>query len=59
VELRLYDLAGRLVREWRPGRLAAGLHELPVSGVGLASGLYLCHAQAGGAGATLRLLLLR
>jgi hypothetical protein len=45
VRVRVYDLAGRLVRQMLDGRLAAGFHEVPIDGLGsrgerLASGVY-------------------
>ena len=59
VELLLFDLGGRLVRELRPGRQSAGVHEFRLEGDGLASGIYLCQVRAGEERATLRLLLMR
>jgi len=58
--LRLYDLAGRLVRELDPGWLAAGTQRLVVDGSDLASGLYLVRLDvADGPARSARLLLLK
>jgi Secretion system C-terminal sorting domain len=48
VELRLYDLSGKLVSVIAEGEQEAGVNLLPVSGENLSSGVYFCTLQAAG-----------
>jgi hypothetical protein len=60
---RLYDVAGRRIREWQATGLAAGTHQMPLraeaGGKRLASGIYLLRVQAAGQTADTRLVLLK
>lgn len=47
VNLAVFDLAGRLVWEYRPGTLAAGEHRVAFDGSNLPSGTYLTRLSAG------------
>lgn len=64
VRIRIYDVAGRLVRQLLDDRLPAGRHGTPWDGRGddgqaVASGAYLARVEAGGAVQTTRLALIR
>ena len=59
VRLRLYDSAGRLVREVVDGVLPAGEHVARVDGTALASGLYFLRLEALGQQAVRKCLLLK
>ncbi len=64
VEARLYDLAGRLVRDLTPGELPAGDHEIVwdgrlAAGKSAAAGVYLLEVTGHGARLTQRLVLAR
>ncbi|MDD5088330.1 MAG: choice-of-anchor D domain-containing protein [bacterium] len=48
VNLDVFDVNGRLVRELRPGNLAAGSHTVEFNGANLPSGVYLYRFSAGG-----------
>lgn len=48
VQMALYDMAGRLVRQLEAGRLPAGTHPVEIDGRDLSSGTYLLRAEAGG-----------
>ena len=64
VELRIYDVRGRLVRTLDPGVLEAGAHSLQWNGLNdtgnaAVSGVYICRCEAGGTVALDRMVLLR
>jgi hypothetical protein len=59
VSLRVFDLAGRLVRELVDGPRPAGSHEVLFDGSGLASGVYLAELRAGERVETRKMLLLK
>ncbi len=45
--LRMFDAMGRVVREWTPGELAAGTHEMDASLQDLPNGAYIFRLEAG------------
>jgi hypothetical protein len=47
VAVSLYDLSGRLTREFDTGTFAAGNHALDFNGKGLSNGMYILGVQAG------------
>ncbi len=50
VHIQLVDITGRLARvAYRESQMEAGVHQIPVNGAGLASGVYECRIVAGGA----------
>ncbi|MBD3165485.1 T9SS type A sorting domain-containing protein [bacterium] len=55
----VYDLLGREVRELQRGELQAGRHEVLFDGTGLASGVYIVRADAGGASAARKIVLMK
>ena len=57
VTIRLYDVAGREVRNLADAEYGAGWHELRIDSRGLPSGVYLCRLTAGGFTASRRLIL--
>lgn len=57
--LVVYDVTGRAVRELYQGRLAAGAHQMPFMGNGLASGTYLVRLETPTHSATQKALLLK
>ena len=64
VQLRIYDLSGRLVRTLDSGWRSGGLHALPwdgrdKAGHALGGGIYFCRVTAGSFAATRRLVLAR
>jgi hypothetical protein len=64
VEIRLYDVSGRLVRELGSGRFGAGIHSVRWDGRDgegrpVSSGVYFCRMKTGVYSATSRLVLLR
>lgn len=58
VRLELADLLGRRVAVLADAVLSAGEHRIPVSGEGLAGGVYLCRAVVGGVVAAAQKLVL-
>ncbi|RJP78519.1 MAG: M28 family peptidase [Candidatus Zixiibacteriota bacterium] len=59
VQLRVYDTAGRLVRELAGGWREAGVHEVTFDASGLPSGLYLCRLQADDFSAVQKMVLVK
>ncbi|MCP4545610.1 MAG: hypothetical protein GY835_03960, partial [bacterium] len=65
VDLRIFDLGGRLVRTLRSGeQMAAGAHAVVWNGrddqgQSLASGLYFCRLEAAGMSETRKMALLK
>ncbi len=60
VNLRVYDIAGRLVKTLvDQERMAAGDHRFTFDAAGLPSGIYLCRLRAGEQSALQKLVLLR
>lgn len=59
VTIRLYDVAGRIVRTLLDGQAEPGFHEVHLSSLGLPSGVYFCRMQAEGFAKTRRLVLMR
>jgi len=59
VVVKIYDLRGRLVETLADAVLPAGRTVLPFDGTGLASGAYLCVADAPGGSASRRLMLVK
>jgi hypothetical protein len=64
VQLRIYDLSGRLVRTLDSGRRVGGIHEATwdgrdAAGHALGGGIYFCRVTAGTYAATRRLVLAR
>ena len=59
VDLRLYDVAGREIRQLEAGRREAGQHELALSAQELASGLYLLRLTTPGRSETAKFTLVR
>jgi hypothetical protein len=47
VSLTLYDISGRRIRTLAAGTLPAGVHQAPLSGDGLAPGVYYYRLEAG------------
>ena len=58
-KLQVFDLLGRLVATPVDGYHRAGVHTVRFDGTGLASGMYICRLESGGAVATHRLALLK
>jgi hypothetical protein len=59
VTLRVFDLAGRLVRELVNGPRAAGPHQVVFDGRGLASGVYVYELRAGQTSTSRKMLLIQ
>jgi hypothetical protein len=59
VSLRVYDTTGRLVSTLIEGWEQSGQHAVTFEGSSLASGVYLCHLQAGENTAAIKLVLLK
>ena len=59
VELKVYDVTGRLVRTLVSNVMAAGGHTVRFDGGNLASGVYFCRLKAGSFTQTRKLLLLK
>ncbi|MDX1547774.1 MAG: T9SS type A sorting domain-containing protein, partial [Rhodothermales bacterium] len=59
VRVQVFDALGRAVATLAEGVRPAGVHEAPLDGAPLASGLYLVRVTAGGAAATQTLLRVR
>jgi hypothetical protein len=59
VTLRVFDLAGRLVRELANGPRAAGAHQVVFDGRGLASGVYIYELRAGQTSTSRKMLLIQ
>ncbi|MGH7492877.1 MAG: T9SS type A sorting domain-containing protein [bacterium] len=59
VKLAIYNALGELVQTLAEGSRPAGSHIYTFDGTGLASGVYLCHLQAGVFSASRKLLLVR
>ena len=59
VELKVYDVTGRLVRTLVSGVMAAGEHTVRFDGINLASGVYFCHLKAGSFAQTRKMVLLK
>jgi len=57
--LKLYDVQGRLVRTLAAGTREAGVHNVGLSGEGLAKGVYFYRLQAGAFSATRSLVVVR
>ncbi|MBI1193403.1 MAG: hypothetical protein GC205_09530 [Bacteroidetes bacterium] len=56
--LRMFDAMGRAVREWTPGELAAGSHEIDASLLDLPNGAYIFRLEAGSYSSTGKLTVL-
>jgi len=56
VELKLYDVQGRMVKEIANNRMGAGVHVVPFNGNGLRSGIYYCTLSSGQLSETTRLV---
>jgi len=56
IELSVYDLLGRRVVTLDKGDRQAGLHEVRLSGAGLAPGVYLCRLTSSGREDTIRIV---
>jgi len=59
VQVRLFDVAGKLVRTLVDAQLPAGDHSAMVRREGLAPGVYWVQLRAGAVGATRRVVLIR
>jgi len=59
VSLRVYDTAGRLVATLLDGWREAGSHEVTFDGLGMASGVYIVHLDAGGQQASQKMVLMK
>ncbi|MBU8922717.1 MAG: T9SS type A sorting domain-containing protein [Bacteroidales bacterium] len=59
VELKIYDVAGRVVRTLINKEMDAGLHEFPIDSRNLASGVYFYRLKAAGFSDTKKMILLR
>lgn len=59
VTVRLYDVGGREVRKLVDREYDPGLHAVVLDASGLASGVYLCHMEAGSFTAERKLILLK
>jgi M6 family metalloprotease-like protein/uncharacterized delta-60 repeat protein len=59
VNLKVYDIAGRLVTTLVNGWRDAGTHELTFSGAKLTSGMYFCRMQAGNYSSVQKIVLLK
>jgi hypothetical protein len=59
VNVTLYDVAGRVVRELADKEFEPGYHEIPLRADGLATGVYFCRMTSGNFTETRKLLLLK
>jgi hypothetical protein len=59
VELRVYDVTGRLVKTLADEKMGAGTHRMTVDGTGLASGVYLARLTTTEQSVTQKLLLIK
>jgi hypothetical protein len=59
VDLKIYDVSGRLVANLLDGWRDAGVHEIAFDGSGLASGIYIARIQAGSFSATGKMVLVK
>jgi hypothetical protein len=59
VNLRVYDLAGRLVATLVDGWREAGMHEVTFDATGLAAGVYLYHLETAGQSVSGKMVLLK
>ena len=59
VELTIYNIAGAEVAVLADGPRAAGIHSVRWNAGHLASGVYFCRLQAGGASETVKMVLMR
>ncbi|TKJ40840.1 hypothetical protein CEE37_07715 [candidate division LCP-89 bacterium B3_LCP] len=59
VNVKVYDISGRMVTELVNGWRDAGIHEVTFSGQGLASGIYLIRMEAGSFSDTRKMVLLK
>gem|GEM_PF-768001 len=58
-QLRLFDPVGRMVREWAPGELSAGTHDMQASLADLPNGAYVFRLDAGSQSSTGKLTVMR
>lgn len=64
VTLKIFDMAGRLIKTLQEGKMSAGQHSISwdgkdESGSSVTSGVYFCHLSAGCYSSTLKMTLLR
>jgi hypothetical protein len=59
VQIGLYDITGRYVKDIAQGRMPAGEHSIQVDAAGLPSGVYFARAEAGAQTMTKKLVLLK
>lgn len=59
VELRVFDVSGRLTAELFNGELAAGSYGLHFEGSSLPSGIYFCRFESGGYSKTRKMILIK
>jgi len=59
VEMKIYNIEGKLVKEIPCGHISTGQHIIPVDGAGLSSGIYFCELQAGELSETTRLVIVK
>jgi len=59
VNIRIYDMQGRMVKELPGGHMSVGNHTVQFDGSGLQSGIYYCNVQAGDKKETTRIAIIR
>src|SRR6185312_13543298 len=59
VQIKIYDMNGRIVKELPAGHMDNGEHIVSFDGSGLQSGIYFCNVTAGGKQETTRIAIIR
>jgi hypothetical protein len=59
VEIRVYDILGKVIAEWASPKQAAGSYSVTFNGAYLPAGLYFCSMRVNGLRQTMRMVLLR